>query len=817
MKKKHCSYMGTMKIVMVLITLLFVLSSSAGFAQSELIELTTAEQIRFTQPEPQIKGPINIGILFDGKDSRAAAFIASLRSELNALLGTAYNINVNDSHILNGQWSFSTIEDNYDKLVSNPEIRIIVGAGAITGAVISKKKKYKKPVISIGIVDPIIQGLSTVTGNTSGIHNLTYIMGNKSVIKDLETFHQVYPYNKLGFIYYAALNKTMTREGWGKINRLMRKTESQFIKIPVNKKIDEVFEYLDKVDAVYISYLGKFEGDDKRHLIEKLIQWKVPSFGYSLDDTRAGVLAAMAPDVIIKKITRRVSLNIEAILAGQNPADFKVLTEFDNNLTINMKTAAQIGFSPKFTILSQAELIDEYYSDTERTVNLPDVMKEAALKSLDIEVSKTYVDTAKHDIARAETDYRPYFSAGLNGVVIDEKRAEKSNGTQAELTTAANVSASQLIYSDQVLGNITSKEYLYEASLLDHKNTVLDVIFTATEAYFKILKAETTRKIQKDNIDLIKKNLNIAEQREVSGYSGRSDVLRWQSQLVTASTEFLAAKQEVILAKNELNRILNRRQDEFFHIKDTSLNDDIFSIYSANTIEKYINNQKTLDIFTLFFIRQCIDNAYAIKELNEIKASLERSVVSLKRKRYLPSVSFSASQEHVFSRSGAGADIPGADPADTPWTAGIYLSLPFYEGGSVSVDIKKLKLEIARIDKQKLILSQQTERAARAALSDVMVKMINLESSKQAAAYAKQSLELVQDSYAKGTVSVVELADAQNNALNKELSAINSIYEYLMSLFVMERVYGRYSLLMPLDSDERITRRFKDYYDKNIN
>ncbi|MDM8556621.1 TolC family protein [Desulfococcaceae bacterium HSG7] len=200
-----------------------------------------------------------------------------------------------------------------------------------------------------------------------------------------------------------------------------------------------------------------------------------------------------------------------------------------------------------------------------------------------------------------------------------------------------------------------------------------------------------------------------------------------------------------------------------------------------------------------------------------MNASLERSATSLKRKRYLPSISFSASQEHVFSRSGAGADIPGADPVDTPWTAGIYLSLPFYEGGSVSVDIKNLKLEIARIDKQKLIIAQKTERTARDALSDVMVKTVNLESSKQAAAYAKQSLELVRDSYAKGTVSVVELADAQNNALNNELSAINSIYEYLMSLFEMERVYGRYSLLMPLDSDERLTRRFKEYYDKSFN
>lgn len=760
---------------------------------------------------------INIGLLFDGEENRTNSFVSFLRSELNALLGSTYDIRIKDGHILSGQWTFATIEGKYEQLVSDPDIHIIVGVGAITGSVISKRKAYKKPVIAIGIVDPVVQGLSPVVGNTSGIHNLTYIMGNRSVIKDLETFHKVHPYKSLGFIYYKELSRTMTDKGRQIIDRLMAKNKSTFIKIPVEKSVEDVFEHLDTIDAVYISYLGKFEGKDKQYLIEELNKRKVPSFGSSIADTRSGMLAAMAPDDIIKKIIRRISLNIEAILEGQNPSELKVSTEFENNLTINMKTAAQIGFSPKFTILSQAELINEHYSDAKRTVNLVDVMKEAVEKSLDLEVSQTYVENAGYDISRAKTDYYPYVSTGFDGIIIDEKRADKSNGTLAQRTTTGNIEANQLIYSDQVLGNIASQKYLYQSSRFEHKNTELDVILTTTDAYFRILKAKTSRKILKDNVDLIKQNLKTAEQREVIGYSGRSDVLRWKSQLATASTELLAANQEVILAKNDLNRILNRSQSELFHIEDTAMNDTIFSIYAANSVEKYIDNQKSLDIFTQFFIGQCIENSVEIKGLNEKKSSFERSVVSLKRKHYLPTVSFSATQDHVFSRNGSGSDIAGTDPVDNPWSAGIYLNLPLFEGGSTSVDIKKALVEISRIQKQKSILAQQIENNARIALSEVVVKMVNLESSQQAATYAKQSLELVQDSYAKGTVSVVELADAQNNALTGELSAISSIYEYLISLFKMERVYGRYSLLMPTDSKERITNRFKEYYDTSIN
>jgi len=802
MAKKLCFFMGKYKVMTVLImTLYFLLSlSSFGFTQSQ-----------------GKKGTINVGLLFDGEDNKNISFTSLLKSELNALLGSSYDINIRKDHILEGNWVFETIADNYDQLVSNPDIHIIVGAGAITGSVISKKKEYIKPVIAIGMVDSIVQGLSPVVNNKSGIHNLTYIMGNRSIIKDLEIFHRVYPYKAIGFVYYDELSKTITKKGRQKIDHLMSQKSSNFIRIPVEKTIEDVFEYLDKVDAVYISYLGKFEGKEKQYLIDELNNKKVPSFGSSLADTQSGMLAAMAPDDIITKIIRRISLNIEAILGGKDPADLKVFTEFEKNLTINMKTAAKIGFSPRFTILSQAELINENYIDAKRTVNLIDVMQEAVEKNLDLEVSKTYVKIAEYNVSRAKTDYYPSLSAGVDGVMIDEKRAEQSGGTQSQRTTTGNITATQLIYSDQVLGNISSQKSLYQASLFDSKNIEVDVIFTVAEAYFRILNAKTSRKIFKDNVNLIKRNLKTAQQREVIGYSGRSDVLRWKSQLATASTELLAATQEVMLAKNYLNRILNRDQAEIFHIEDTSMNDDIFSIYSANSIEKYIDNQNSLDFFTRFYIEQCIDNSFEIKGLNENKSSLDRSLVSLKRKNYLPTISFSTTQEQIFSRNGAGSDVAGANPVDNPWSAGVYVNLPFYEGGSTSIDVKKIRMEISRIQKQKLILAQEIENNARTALSDVMVKMVNLESSRQAATYAKQSLELVQDSYAKGTVSVVELADAQNNALSGELSAISSIYEYLISLFKMESVYGRFSLLMPEDSNERITNKFREYYDKSIN
>ncbi len=803
MENKDVAFLGICKkrrykkIVVGLVVALLVFISALGGVQAV-----------------ETKKSVRIGLLIDGREKKTNTFVRMLRSELGALLGSTYDIKIEDDHILDGQWAFERIGENYHQLVLDPRVDIIVGAGPISGSVIAKNKTYPKPVIALGIIDPVIQGLAPVHDNRSGIFNLTYVLGQRSILKDMEIFHSLYPYQRLGFVYFKELIKTVEPGGMDLVNKIMDKNRSGLISIPISKGTEEVIDSLDRVDALYITYLGKFEGKDKLNLIQALNKRKIPSFGGSIADTKAGMLAAMAPEDVVWKVVRRVSLNIEAILEGKNLGDLPVYTDFEKSFTINIETAARIGFSPKFSILSQAKLINENYVETNRQINLVDVMKEALETSLDLDLSKTDVTAAGHDLSMAKTGYYPSLAAELNGVVIDEKRARQSNGTMAQTTTTGGISANQLIYSDQVLADIKAQKGLVQASEFGFQNTRLDVVLESIDAYFKILLNQTTRNIFRENLDLIKQNLKIAEQREIIGYSGRSDVLRWKSQEASASTDLLAAKQQVILAKNELNRILNRSQGDAFLVQDTSLDNRIFSTYAANAIEKYIDNQNSLDLFTRFFVNQSIENSVEIKQLDENRSALQVSLNSLKRKNYLPTVNFQASQDHVFSRSGAG-DIPGANSSDDPWNMGIYLNLPFYDSGVTSVEIQKTSLDLSKIKIQKRQLAQKIEISARGALSDVMVKMVTLESSRKAADYAKQSLELVQDAYAKGAVSVVELVDAQNNALTGELSAVSSVYEYLVSLFHLERVYGRYSLLLSPDSEDRMLRKFQAYF-KNI-
>ena len=58
---------------------------------------------------------------------------------------------------------------------------LIVGVGILSGSVIASKDIYPKPVIVMGIIDPVLQGIIPTAQNTSGVHNLTYILFNQSI------------------------------------------------------------------------------------------------------------------------------------------------------------------------------------------------------------------------------------------------------------------------------------------------------------------------------------------------------------------------------------------------------------------------------------------------------------------------------------------------------------------------------------------------------------------------------------------------------------------------------------------------------------
>jgi outer membrane protein len=85
--------------------------------------------------------------------------------------------------------------------------------------------------------------------------------------------------------------------------------------------------------------------------------------------------------------------------------------------------------------------------------------------------------------------------------------------------------------------------------------------------------------------------------------------------------------------------------------------------------------------------------------------------------------------------------------------------------------------------------------------------------SGQAADFARKSFVMVQDAYAKGAVSIVELTDAQTNMLNAEFSTYNSVYDFHKSLLSVQRVISKFILLEANDDLFEFSARLRRHFD----
>ena len=94
---------------------------------------------------------------------------------------------------------------------------------------------------------------------------------------------------------------------------------------------------------------------------------------------------------------------------------------------------------------------------------------------------------------------------------------------------------------------------------------------------------------------------------------------------------------------------------------------------------------------------------------------------------------------------------------------------------------------------------------------------VNLGNSRKSADFARKSLELVQDLYTNGRASIVDLIDAQNAALDTDLAALNSEYDFLVSILNVERTIGEFGLLRTNEERDLFLQRFREYLDSRLN
>ncbi|MDH3460517.1 MAG: TolC family protein, partial [Burkholderiaceae bacterium] len=165
----------------------------------------------------------------------------------------------------------------------------------------------------------------------------------------------------------------------------------------------------------------------------------------------------------------------------------------------------------------------------------------------------------------------------------------------------------------------------------------------------------------------------------------------------------------------------------------------------------------------------------------------------------------------TFARDGArGPPLPGVNDHET--TVALLLSLPLYTGGARSARQRQAYEELTGLRVQRQAVVERVEQRIRSALHTARSALTGIRLSRQATDAAQSSLDVVRDAYSRGTLSILDLLDAQNAALVAELRAATGVHDFLSSLMEVERAAARFDFFLTQNDQADWLARLEHYF-----
>ncbi len=735
--------------------------------------------------------PLRIGVVLDGPWLGNDLTIDLFHKEISELLRGEIEARFPDDKTLTADWTLIGVNKALTQLLDDPGVDLVIAAGVLASHQACLRQNLQKPVVAPFVIDAGIQGLPHKDG-VSGIKNLSYLDIPQTVQRDVKAFYDIYPFKKLAVL----LSKPFLEA----IPSLQKPIEQTFFEqnlkfefIRVGTSAEEALRAIPPdVDGVYIGAMIHLAPAEYAHLVQGLIKLRLPSFALLGEtDVKQGFMAGILPETYFPQLARRLALNIQRIAGGQDAGTLPTGFAVGQKLTINMATARAIGFYPRWDILTEAELLNHEVEPAGQSISLVEAIKEAMLQNLDITASEQNVIAGAQDVRIARSYLRPNLQVNTLGTQIDRDRA----GLYPEREVAAGLKWTQPIFSEPLLANLNIQRQLQQGREADHEAQRQDIGRAAAIAYLNVLQVKTFVHIQRDNLKKTHANLELARVRQAIGAGWPGELHRWEVEIATRRKDVIDADARRQIAEIALSQVLHRQLTEVVATRDIGVGDSLLSMIKSQVVI-YMDNPLTFEIAKDFMAQLTLENSPELKQLDTAIAAQQRALQSSQRDIWLPDLALQAEvKQHVY-KDGVGAQsYPGA-PDDTEWSVGIQASLPLYKGSRDVAEKNKAAAILKQLQAQRRSLVEKLTQNTWMNMHLAGAAHAGIDQTYEAAAAARKNLEIITNNYSTGSLSVVELIDAQNAALVAELAAANSVYDFLIDLVNFQRAVGQVLLLL---------------------
>lgn len=747
---------------------------------------------------------VDIAVVGDGPNDRLGDRSAVYIGELLTLTQNEFDLRI---HEFSGNWSQASIEAAIDAAYADPEIDMLLVIGFVANQISTLRQHFPKPTFLPVLLD---QGqLSTPpVERKSGIPNLNYLTVYANFGEDLDAMLEVVSFNQVTLL--------IDEELAGSIPALRAAaaaaSQSRGIRFTTVTHDGVEHDLLARVpagtNAIFVVALPRMPAKEFGDLIQAINAANIPSYSFvGISDVERGLLMTSSESRDINRQARLNALNMQAVMLGERAQDQAVSSQTRKRYTINMATARQLGVSPGFDVLNSATLLHERPTATGRQFGLIEIALQAVAQNQDLRAQQFATRAGFAETGIARSALLP--QVGL-AATYDQRKVSSvvAAGLFPKSSSDGAVSLQQLIYADSVAANVTIQKQLQNAREASLHETRLSIIQAATAAYYTVLNARSQLGVQDNNLNVTRSNLRLAQNRVELGSSSPADVYRWEAEEARAQILVLNARAALNQSWNRLNRLLHLPQTERIALREASFEEPF--VITRRELESLINSPADYARFSQFFVNRGLDQAPELTQIDARLGAKRRELSSQRRSYWLPDFSLGGRFTSNFGQSGVGGALVGGENSED-WTIGLQATLPLFSGGARRAGVARASFELRQLEALRRSAAEKVEEEIRVQLHLAQAAYGQIELTVIAAEASRNNYALVADAYARGTVSIIQLLDAQDASLSANASSFNSLYGFLITIMAVQRAVGGFDYLLPENERLALAASMRDY------
>ncbi|MEM1089211.1 MAG: TolC family protein [Pseudomonadota bacterium] len=719
---------------------------------------------------------VNIAVVGDPTSSLDAVSRAQLRSELSSLSDTQLTYQILEDDGFSHRWTAASARQAIERALSDSRTDMVIALDIIASSVAADFRPAK-PLIAATVIQPAIQGFSVTDAGSSAIENLHLLTTSLDFAGALAEFQAATGAENVAVLIDASLLSAVPSIAV-LIDELQSSVDFALSVLEQDPADLTTLGFVPEgVDALFVTPLQKVSPQDYSQLIRRAEASKLATFSsLGRGDVLAGFLMGRTLVIPPDQLARRLAIDVRDLALGRSTKDLVITLDVRDRLVINRRTAEAIGFQPSFELIFASEILNEDLP-TGRVLTLRAAVEEALERNLQRAIAVRDLDVAREDSNVAKGALLPQLTGDLSW--LDQDRDLALSGPTT--TTQASLTLAQNIYSEQLSSSYRSQRFLERARDADLYATELDVIETAAQTYLGLLIAKTERDIQVENLDLTRANLERANFRYQVGSTSRSEVFRFETELGIDQQSVTQAQAAYEQQQFELNRVLQQPIALPFQVDETGIVTP--QIFGDDRFDRFLAGPVGVQTLSDFLAEKALLNAPELASLRAEIDAQDRLLLAAERRRYVPTISAVGEASEIIDDR----DALVSTDFDRDWSVGVEATWSLFEGGAIRAAQRRAEFQLDSLELTLQQTSDIIEAQARSALADVVSSRLNIGFANETANAARSTLDLVTDSYVRGTASYIDLIDAQNAFISARLAAANAVFTHLQNLVRLQR------------------------------